>query len=55
MRLFQIKNKITILTKKFNYEFLPIVVERERVSLLIGNLNYQNFYNENNKPVCREV
>ena len=44
-------------------EFLPIV---ERVSHLIGNLNYQKFYNVwanfvcpfyivNNKPVCREV
>jgi hypothetical protein len=57
MRLFQIRNSITTLTKKFNHEFLPIV---ERESLLLGNLNYcsldtRKFYNENNKPVCSVV
>ena len=35
-------------------ELLPIV-EREGVSLLIGNLNYQKFYVVNNKPVRRVV
>ena len=65
----EIKNLTPTLVEELKSEFLPIVErerERERVSLLIGNLNYQKFYNVwancvspfyivNNKPVCREV
>ena len=59
MQISNIKKLTTTFQKKFNHEFLPIVErERERVSLLIGNLNYCSFdtirFNvENNESLCR--
>ena len=72
MIVLYLKKLILFLLEINNLEFLPIVErERERVSLLLGNLDYFNFdilkfynvwakilspfYNVKIKPVCREV
>ena len=58
MQIINTKKLTTTFPKKFNHECLPIVVERERVSLLIGIFNCCSFdtvkFNiENNKSLCR--